>query len=335
MNLLSSFFRYLLAALGVLALLITLLSVLPTAVWWVQALGFPRLQVLGGLALAGAGLLALGWPRHPRLRRLGLLAGALAIGVQASYLWPYLPFAPRAVADASPAQMRDTASHVRILVINVLIKNRQDARLRQLVHDTNPDVLLALEPDDWWARALRPLRPGYPYRIEMPRADAYGLILYSRLPLRHPRTQDLEQPGVPSIITGMQLADGRTFTFYGIHPTPPIPDNYPDGVGLRNVVLQKVARLLRQTPGPIVVAGDFNDVPWSATTHQLVAGGVHDARRGRGLYPTFSAQLPPLLRWPLDQFFVTPQFRVVSLTRPPGVGSDHFPMLIELALSRQ
>jgi endonuclease/exonuclease/phosphatase (EEP) superfamily protein YafD len=333
MALLLRFSRYLLAALGGLALLITLLSVLPTYVWWVQALGFARLQLLGVLVLAGAGLLALGWPRHPRWLRLGLGAGALAIGVQASYLWPYLPVAPKAVADATPAQVAATPSHLRILVINVLIKNRQDARLRQLVQATNPDVLLALEPDDWWARALRPLQPGYPYRLEMPRADAYGLILYSRLPLLHPRTQDLEQPGVPSVITGMQLADGRTFTFFGIHPTPPIPDNYPDGLGLRNVVLQKVAGLLRQTPGPIVVAGDFNDVPWSSTTHQLVAGGVHDVRRGRGLYPTFSAKLPPLLRWPLDQFFVTPQFRVVSLTRPPGVGSDHFPLLVELALT--
>jgi endonuclease/exonuclease/phosphatase (EEP) superfamily protein YafD len=333
MNFLLRFFRYLLAALGGLALLLTLLSVLPTYLWWVQALGFPRLQLLGALVLAVAGLLYLGWPQHPRLLRLGLVAGALAIAMQASYLWPYLPFVPRAVADATPAQAAAPSAHLRILVINVLIKNRQDARLRQLVLATNPDVLLALEPDDWWARALRPLHAAYPYRIEMPRANAYGLIVYSRLPLLHPHTQDLEQPGVPSVITRMRLADGRTFTFFGIHPTPPIPDNYPDGVGLRNVVLQKVARLLRATPGPTVVAGDFNDVPWSGTTHQLVAGAaVHDVRVGRGLYPTFDARIP-LMRWPLDQFFVTPQFQVVSLTRPPGVGSDHFPMLVELALS--
>jgi endonuclease/exonuclease/phosphatase (EEP) superfamily protein YafD len=335
MRQLLSFSRYLLAGLGVLVLLVTLLSVLPTAVWWVQMLGFPRLQVLAVLVLAGGGLLALGWPRHPRLLRLGLLAGALAIVLQASYLWPYLPFAPKAVADATAAQAHDTTSRVRVLVINVLIKNRQDARLRQLVLDTRPDVLLAMEPDAWWVRALRPLHAAYPYRIEMPRADAYGLVLYSRLPLLHPHTQDLEQLGVPSIITGMRLPDGRTFTFYGIHPTPPIPDNYPDGVGLRNVVLHKVARLLRQTPGPTLVAGDFNDVSWSKTTHQLVAEGpVRDVSLGRGFYPTFNARIP-LMRWPLDHFFVTPQFRVVSLTRPPDVGSDHFAMLAELALVKE
>jgi endonuclease/exonuclease/phosphatase (EEP) superfamily protein YafD len=335
MDLLLRLLRYLLIAVGTLALLSTLLSMLPTAVWWVQALGFPRLQVFGVLALVVAGLLALGWPQHPRLLRLGLVAGAVAMAAQASYLWPYLPFTPKAVADATLAQAQDSTSRVRVLVINVLISNRQDARLRQLVRATNPDVLLALEPDDWWARALRPLRAAYPYRIEMPRADAYGLVLYSRLPLLRPHTQDLEQPGVPSVITGMRLADGRTFMFYGIHPTPPIPDNYPDGVGLRNLVLQKVAQLLRQTPGPVLVAGDFNDVSWSATTHQLVAQGpVHDVSVGRGFYPTFDARVP-LMRWPLDHFFVSPQFRVVSLTRPPAVCSDHFPLLVELALAKE
>ncbi|HET9504818.1 MAG TPA: endonuclease/exonuclease/phosphatase family protein [Hymenobacter sp.] len=335
MNHLLSFLRYLLVALGALALLITLLSGLPTAVWWVQALGFPRLQVLAVLVLALAGLLWLGWPRHPRLLRLGLLALAAALLAQASYLWPYLPLMPKAVADATPTQAQDSASRVRILVINVLIKNRQDARLRRLVQATNPDVVLALEPDDWWARALRPLHAAYPYRIELPRANAYGLILYSRLPLLHPQTQDLEQPGVPSVLTGMRLADGRTFTFFGIHPTPPIPDNYPDGVGLRNIVLNKVARILRRTPGPTLVAGDFNDVSWSKTTHQLVAEGpMRDVSVGRGLFTTFDARVP-LMRWPLDHFFVSPQFRVVSLTRAPDVGSDHFGLLAELALNKE
>jgi endonuclease/exonuclease/phosphatase (EEP) superfamily protein YafD len=304
------FFRYLLAIIAGLAFLLTLVSVLPTPVWWGQVVGFPRLQTLAALLLAATGL---------------LLACGVDSMVQTSFLWPYLPIMPKAVADATPALARDSTSRVRVLIINVLMTNRQDARLLQMVRNANPDVLLAMETNDWWTRALRPLQPAYPYRLE----------LYSRLPLLHPHSQDLEQPGVPSVITGMRLPDGRTFTFFGIHPTPPIPDSYPDGVGLRNQVLHKVARLLRQTPGPALVAGDFNDVSWSSTIHQLVVEGpVKDISVGRGFYPTFDAKIP-LIRWPLDHFFVTPQFRVIELTRPPAVGSDHFPLLAELALSRE
>lgn len=110
--------RYLLAILSALALL-TVVSVMPSNKWWVQVQVFPRLQVL---ALELLGWLALGWPA-----RRGLLAGlGIGLGVQAFFLWPYLPFAPRAVPDAYPG----ATARLHILVINVLMTNHQDACLR-------------------------------------------------------------------------------------------------------------------------------------------------------------------------------------------------------------
>ncbi|MGY3091269.1 endonuclease/exonuclease/phosphatase (EEP) superfamily protein YafD [Hymenobacter sp. UYAg731] len=320
--------RYLLAFLGTLALLLTLVSLAPSNKWWVQMLGFPRLQLLGVLAATLLGWLALAWPAQRRVRQGLLLGLGAGVCVQAFFLWPYLPFAPKAVPDAAAG----ATSRLRILVINVLITNRQDARLRQLVTDTRPDVLLALEPDAWWARALRPLQPDYPYRVELPRTDAYGMILYSRLPLDSTQVQNLLQHGVPSIRTRLRLPDGRRVTFFGIHPTPPIPDTYPDGVGLRGLALQKVTDAVRQNERPTIVAGDFNDVSWSGTIHQLTReGGLQDVSLGRGLFNTFSAH-SALMRWPLDHFFVSAPFEVVALKRLPDVGSDHFPLYIELAL---
>lgn len=235
--------------------------------------------------------------------------------------------------DATPAQARDSTNRMRILVINVLIKNREDARLRQLVQATQPDVLLALEPDDWWAQALKPLQASYPYHVELPRPDAYGLLLYSRLPLAATQVQNLLQRGVPSVRTRLRLPSGRQVDFFGIHPTPPIPDNYPDGVGLRGMALGKVADMVRSNTLPTIVAGDFNDVSWSSTIAQLTrTGQLRDVSRGRGFYNTFDAR-SHLARWPLDHFFVSPQWRVVALKRLPDVGSDHFPLYIELALA--
>ncbi|WP_051718330.1 endonuclease/exonuclease/phosphatase family protein [Hymenobacter sp. IS2118] len=324
MKILLTGLRYLLIVVVGLALLLTLVSLVPSDVWWVQVLGFPRLQTLIVLALGLMGLLMLSWPA----RRWLLVAGGLGLAVQAFFLWPYLPFSPKAVPDAHP----NATGRLRILVINVLITNREDARLRQLVSAAKPDVLLVLEPDAWWAKALRPLRRAYPYRIEQPRSNAYGMILYSRLPLDNTQVENLLQDGVPSIRTGLRLPDGRQVTFFGIHPTPPIPDTYPDGVGLRGVALRKVTKAVQQNEWPTIVAGDFNDVSWSSTIHQLTRdGGLHDVSRGRGLYNTFSAR-SLLMRWPLDHFFVSEPFQVVELVRLPDVGSDHFPLLIELAL---
>ncbi|WP_324680764.1 hypothetical protein [Hymenobacter sp. GOD-10R] len=41
--------------------------------------------------------------------------------------------------DATLAQARNSTNHLRIVVINVLIKNREDTRLWQLVQVTQPD----------------------------------------------------------------------------------------------------------------------------------------------------------------------------------------------------
>jgi endonuclease/exonuclease/phosphatase (EEP) superfamily protein YafD len=328
----STWLRCLLAVASAFALLLTFLSVLPTSVWWVQALGFPRLQTLGLLALTLGTLLWLGWPAHRRLW-LGLVgSSAIALAVQVSFLWPFLPFAPQAVPSATLAQARDSTAQLRILIINVLISNRQGERLRQLVQQERPDVLLALEPDAWWAQALRPLQATYPYRVELPNAAAYGMILYSRLPLTATQAQDLLQPRVPSIRTRLRLRNGRQVDFFGIHPTPPIPDNYPDGVGLRARALRKVATLVHDNTLPTIVAGDFNDVSWSSSIAQLTRlGQLYDVSRGRGFYNTFDAR-SYLARWPLDHCFVSAQWRLVALQRLPDVGSDHFPLLVTLLL---
>ena len=39
------------------------------------------------------------------------------------------------------------------------------------------------------------------------------------------------------------------------------------------------------------------------------------------------------LRWPLDHIFVSRHFELVAMRRMPHVGSDHFPMFYELALT--
>ncbi|MEJ7662245.1 MAG: endonuclease/exonuclease/phosphatase family protein [Hymenobacter sp.] len=217
-----------------------------------------------------------------------------------------------------------------------MITNREAARLRQVVEAARPDVLLAMETNAWWVRALQPLRARYPYRIELPREDSYGMVLYSRLPLTNTRVQDLAAARRAFHPHYAAPAGGRAVLFYGVHPTPPIPsDKYPDGVGRRSIALEQVAAFVRQRPQPAIVAGDFNDVPWSGTTHKLSRGGtLLDTRRGRGFYATFDAN-SRLMRWPLDQFFVTPQFRVVSLQRLPDVGSDHFPIVAEFPCPRR
>jgi endonuclease/exonuclease/phosphatase (EEP) superfamily protein YafD len=331
----ASWLRVTLTLVGALLLLLTLLSLLPTEVWWVQALGFPREQAAAGLALLSGALLLRRWPTHPRRWAALLGASLVALGVQTSYLWPYLPGTPQAVPSATIAQAQDSTSRLRLLISNVLISNRQAQPLLQLVGREQPDLLLALEPDAWWARALRPLHARYPYRVSQPNAAAYGMILYSRLPLTDSRVLDLLQQRVPAIRTRLRLRSGQQVDLFAIHPTPPVPDNFPDGVGLRARALREVATLAQANARPTLVAGDYNDVSWSASIHQLPQlAGLRDVNVGRGFFNTFNAE-HWWLRWPLDHCFVSAQWRVVEVRRLPAIGSDHFPLLVTLSLPPQ
>jgi hypothetical protein len=62
----------------------------------------------------------------------------------------------------------------------------------------------------------------------------------------------------------------------------------------------------------------------------LRLSGLLDPRVGRGFFNSFNAN-NPIFRYPLDHVFHSNHFRLCHLQRLPHIGSDHFPMLVELS----
>jgi endonuclease/exonuclease/phosphatase (EEP) superfamily protein YafD len=194
-------------------------------------------------------------------------------------------------------------------------------------------MLLAMEVNDWWNERLAVLKRDYPHQIEYPADNGYGMSLYSRLPLIDPEIEFLKRDSIPSFHTEVEFSGGN-FVFHGVHPLAPVPsDRFPDGAGNEEVALIEVADKVDTYPLPSIVAGDFNDVSWSNTSRLFgEQTDLRNVRLGRGVYPTFNAH-SIFMRWPLDHYFVSEEFRLAELRRLPKFGSDHFAMYAAFELA--
>ncbi|UYZ65026.1 endonuclease/exonuclease/phosphatase family protein [Hymenobacter weizhouensis] len=319
--------------LALAALVATLLPLWRATAWWIRVFDFPRLQIVGVLLLTGAGGLALGWHQRPGYAGLGLLLllGA-AVVYQLLRILPYTRLVGKQVGDSAAPDKR---RHLSLAVMNVLQFNKQGARALAALREADPDVIMAVETDAWWYEQLKPLEATHPHVCHEPLDNTYGLLFFSRLPLRNCEVKYLLDDDVPSLHTHVQLPDGRTWVrLYGLHPKPPAPQESKTSTK-RDAELLLVGKEINRNDEPTIVFGDMNDVAWSHTSELFRrVSGLLDPRVGRGLLPTFHADYQ-LLRWPLDHVFVSAHFKVDDMARLPYVGSDHFPIYIKLSYEPQ
>ena len=329
--------------LGLLALaliLATLIPLLHSDQWWIRIFDFPRIQfvVLMVFTLICYTLL--------RFWR-GLTKGeyGLVMSVVVALVWQLIAIAPYTVIY--PKEMADStadsgANRISLLVYNVLYNNRDVAALRALIQQNNPDVILLSEPTPWWMAQLAGLEDEYPFTMRQPQDNKYGMLLYSKLELIKPEIRFLIEPHIPSLRTRVKLRSGAKIILYGVHPRPPglrrhdqqHADNNAsnrEDSDKRDAELMVIAKEVKKNAqAPVIVAGDFNDVAWSRSTHLFQrVGGLLDPRVGRGVFNTYDAR-SRLLRYPLDHAFASEHFLLVELKRLANIGSDHFPFLIVL-----
>ena len=287
---------------------------------------FPRVQIPVLSAASTAGFVRLS---RNRTLQQAMVAGSLAVvGYQLYRIGTYTPLVRPTVRRATKD---DPDNRIRLLITNVLMSNERYDLLLRRIRETDPDVILALEVDGKWLDALDGIEERYPHVVRSPLDNFYGLVLYSRLELVDPRIEFVVQDDIPSVHTGVRLRSGQEIQLHGIHPRPPEPIR-DEPSSPRDAELVIVGRAIGKNKGeiPTIVAGDLNDVAWSTTSELFVRlSGLLDPRAGRGFYNSYNAH-NPLFRWPLDHVFHSIHFELVNLRRLKAIGSDHFPILIEL-----
>lgn len=314
-----------LSVLGLILIVATVLEFIPTDLWWIRVFDFPHFQIwwLSVFTLIGFAFFSHYLSKFNAVIII-LLTGAV---LYKSYkIFPYTIFAPKRAAQAERVTKVNTIS---LLIANVLMTNRESKNLIRQVKENEPDLLILLEPDEWWTEQFSEFEKElYPHTVKIPLDNTYGMALFSKLELINPEVRYVKMDTIPSITTGVKLHNGRVVQVFSLHPIPPAPNQNTDE---RDSELLLYAEEVRESDEPVIVAGDLNDVAWSRTTELfLKESQMLDPRLGRGYYNTFNAKIP-FLRYPLDHVFFTKDFRLIEMKRGEKFGSDHFPIYISLS----
>ncbi|MGJ8758593.1 endonuclease/exonuclease/phosphatase family protein [Acinetobacter sp. HC8-3S] len=312
---------------AVVVIWLSLWSLIPRDEWWFRGADFPRLQILavGLLTLLGLLLIKSEWTLFRELLLVGLIA---AVAYQLKMVLPYTPIWKKQVKHVAKQQLNES-QQISLLVANVLTPNNRYELLLQHIYQLQPDIVLTLESDELWQKALQPIEQEYSYKVAVPLNNLYGMHLYSRLPLLESEIKFILSDEIPSIHACLELRSGVQVQLYCLHPKPPSPTEAKDST-LRDAELLIVGDQIKDLDESCIVMGDLNDVAWSRTTRLFQRiSGLLDPRVGRYFMNTFHADYP-LLRWSLDHIFHSTDFGLVEMKRLSHIGSDHFPIYVVL-----
>ena len=306
---------------------VTIWGLLPLDNWWVRGVEFPRIQIMF-LGLAAWLGMVIFWSDWQLGQWLLFIVLSSALAFQLRMVLPYTILWKKEVLTAK--DMPDGHAHqLKIMVSNVLTPNDETQKLVELVKDKRPDILITLETDKKWEKALNQIEANYPYTVKVPLDNLYGMHLYSKLELIDPEVKYLMIDDIPSIHTQLRLQGGQVIWLYCLHPMPPSPTE-ADKSTTRDAELLMVGKHIKENKQTAILAGDLNDVAWSKTTRRFQRiSGLLDPRIGRHFINTFHVKYP-FLRWALDHIFHSACFTLVDIQRMPSIGSDHFPVMTTL-----
>ncbi len=281
--------------------------------WRLELLCHFRVQYFWGLFMASVAMTV------TAQRRAALAAFVLAL-VNSALIVP-LYFGPAPPAASAPS--------TRALSINVRFLNDDYDRTIAMVRREQPDFALFLEVTPQWSAALRALDGEYPFSQVLPRRDAAGIALYSRVPIEQFEVRGRATIGLPTFTATLALRDGL-LTLLGTHPASP---GSPEHFAMRNRQFEALGRWAREADGAVMVLGDLNSTSWSPYfSDMLRAGNLLDSRRGFGVEPTWP-NLPLPLRIPIDHCLVSGQIAIHARRVGGAVGSDHRPIVVDFSLS--
>jgi endonuclease/exonuclease/phosphatase (EEP) superfamily protein YafD len=281
-----------------------------TLPWYVEVVGHFQY----GYAAAAAGALVVAAAMRARKDVRLLLALGLPVFVLQFASFEGLP---RATASASGT--------LTVVSFNAHFANEDAARLAGYLAAENPDLVGVVELGAPMAKGLKAKLASLPHRVLLP-GTVEGLGLFSRYPLEllHQRSGADAPDAWPAIIVRVHAPRGPV-TVALMHPPPPLRELAAEHAAQ----IADFGRRLAAIQGPVIAMGDLNATPWSAPYRRFRRETGLEAAYPSALGPASWPSELPVALLPLDHVLAR-GFDLVSGTRGPDLGSDHYPVLARL-----
>ncbi|WP_199246492.1 endonuclease/exonuclease/phosphatase family protein [[Phormidium] sp. ETS-05] len=256
-----------------------------------------------------------------RQSKIGLALCAFCLVINLAEIVPwYLP--------GSGTTPSISGSNIKVLLSNVNQDNQNYSQVISLVRQEQPDLALFIEINKGWSAALAELKDILPYSLSFPQTNYHGIAMYSKKPLENVAEKlwgfDYSITIIATVNFGVQ-----PITFLGTHPLPPVSSGAFAG---RNTHLVKMSDYINQLATPTIVIGDLNITMWSPHYKDFIAAtGMRNARAGFGIQPTWYHK-SPIFYIPIDHCLVSPEIQVLNSRVGENVGSDHLPIIVDLAI---
>ncbi len=264
----------------------------------------------GGL-IFGASLLVLKRPQA------ALVPATIAIINCAALFTPLLNPASSAV--------RADGQRIRVLWANLEYSPAALAAFAKLAAETDADIIALTElpaGDPYAASIALPFLPGVVAPTDI---SIFAVALQGREAFAGGGDVPGARPPWRSAAQWAQTPSGLRIV--ALHPTPPID---ADALWARDELIRAAGQAATMTPTSLLV-GDFNATPWSRVMIDLKATGLKRVDCGAPWTSTWRSRRP-LAGLPIDSAYVCSGIRAASCRVGPDIGSDHFPLIIDLEL---
>ena len=215
----------------------------------------------------------------------------------------------------------------KIMSVNAYKDNKEPQALAQTIHEADPDVLLIMEMTGRLQAALLPVLERYSYSLETPVRDGFKICLFSKNPLDDKEISH-HGPGDTPLLHAKTHINGKLYQVFSAHPKPALNGAWHRE---REIYFSEVEKIVAQVNElPVIMMGDFNAVPWEPDFQRFLKHtGLQSTIEGYGYHMTWPVFFP-LLGVPMDHILISRNKKYDDLHIGPYVGSDHYPISLNL-----